>query len=45
MTLVPTYEVTKRETSGKPLMREKPAEFLGTGHQHKDGLLDALLGL
>jgi hypothetical protein len=31
------YEAIRRETSGKPLMREKPAEFLGTGHQCKDG--------
>jgi hypothetical protein len=27
----------RRETSGKPLMREKPAEVLGTGHHCKDG--------
>ncbi len=37
MTLAPTYEAIRRETSGKPLMREKPAKFLGTGHQCKDG--------
>jgi hypothetical protein len=39
MTLVPTYEAIKRETSGKPSIREKPAELLGTGHQYKDGSL------
>ena len=39
MTLTPTYEAIKRETSGKPLIREKPAEFLGTRYQCKDGLL------
>jgi hypothetical protein len=38
MTLAPTYEAIRHETSGKPLMREKPAEFLGTGHQCKDGI-------
>ncbi len=37
MTLAPMYEAIRRETSGKPLMREKPAKFLGTGHQCKDG--------
>jgi hypothetical protein len=37
MSLAHTYEAIKRETSGKPLMREKPAEFLGTGHQCKYG--------
>ncbi len=37
MTLAPTYEAIRCETSGKPLMRGKPAEFLGTGHQCKDG--------
>ena len=37
MSLVPAYEAIRRETSGKPLMREKPAEFLGTGHQCKNG--------
>ena len=37
MSLAPTYEAIRHETSGKPLMREKPAEFLGTGHQCKDG--------
>jgi hypothetical protein len=36
MSLAPTYEVIRRETRGKPLMREKPAEFWGTGHQCKD---------
>jgi hypothetical protein len=39
MTLTPTYEAIKHETSRKPSIREKPAEFLGTGHQCKDGLL------
>ena len=37
MSLAPTYEAIRRETSGKPLMKENPAEFLGTGHQCKDG--------
>jgi hypothetical protein len=37
MSLAPTYEAIRRETSKKSLMREKPAEFLGTGHQCKDG--------
>ena len=37
MTLTPTYEAIRRETSRKPLMREKPAKFLGAGHQCKDG--------
>ena len=36
MSLAPTYEAIRRETSRKPLMREKHAEFLGTGHQCKD---------
>ncbi len=36
MSLAPTYEAIRRETSGKPLMREKPAEFWGTRHQCKD---------
>jgi hypothetical protein len=31
------YEAIRRQTSRKPLIREKPAEFLGTGHQCKDG--------
>jgi hypothetical protein len=39
MTLILTYEAIKHETSGKPSIREKPAELLGTGHQCKDGLL------
>ncbi len=39
MSLAPMYEAIRRETSGKPLMREKPAEVLGTGHQCKDGLI------
>jgi hypothetical protein len=37
MSLAPTYEAIGRETSRKPLMREKPAKVLGTGHQCKDG--------
>ncbi len=37
MSLAPTYEAIRHETSGKPVMREKPAEFLGTGHHSKDG--------
>ncbi len=37
MSLAPMYEAIRHETSGKPLKREKPAEFLGTGHQCKDG--------
>ncbi len=37
MTLTPTYEAIRRETSRKLLMREKPAKFLSTGHQCKDG--------
>jgi hypothetical protein len=37
MSLAPMYEAIRGETSRKPLMREKPAEFLGTGHQCKDG--------
>jgi hypothetical protein len=39
MTITPTYDAIKHDTSGKPSIREKPAEFLGTGHQCKDGLL------
>jgi hypothetical protein len=42
MTLAPMYEAIKRKTSGKPLIRGKPAEFLGTGHQCKDGLLPSI---
>ncbi len=37
MSLAPTYEAIRRENSRKPLMWEKPAEYLGTGHQCKDG--------
>ncbi len=36
MSLAPTYEAIRCETSGKPLMREKSAEFLGIGHKCKD---------
>ncbi len=36
MSLAPVYEVIRRETSRKHLLMEKPAEFLGTGHQWKD---------
>jgi hypothetical protein len=43
MTLAPTYEAIKRKTSsGKPSIREKPAELLGTGHQCKNGLLPSI---
>jgi hypothetical protein len=42
MTLAPTYEAIKCETSGKSSIREKPAELLGTGHQCKDGLLPSI---
>ena len=42
MTLAPTYEAIKHETSRKPLIWEKPAEFLGTGHECKDGLLPSI---
>jgi hypothetical protein len=42
MTLVPMYKAIRRETSGKPLMREKPAEIWGTGHQCKDGFCHQL---
>jgi hypothetical protein len=36
MSLAPMHEAIRCETSGKPLLREKLAEFLGTGHQCKD---------
>ncbi len=36
MSLAPMHEAIRRETSRKTLMREKPAEFLGTGHQCED---------
>ena len=39
MSLAPTYEAIKREISGKPQGEKKPAEFLGTGQECKDGLL------
>jgi hypothetical protein len=42
MTLTPTNKAIKLETSKKPSIREKPAEFLGTGHQCKDGLLTSI---
>ncbi len=42
MTLVPTYEAIKHETSRKPSIKKNPAEFLGTGHQCKDGLLPSI---
>jgi hypothetical protein len=42
MTLAPTYEAIKHETSRKPLKRKKSAEFLGTGHECKDGLLPSI---
>jgi hypothetical protein len=44
MTLAPTYEAMECETNRKPLIREKPAELLGTGHQCKDGLLPSIKG-
>ncbi len=37
MTLAPTYEAIRRETSRKSLMRGTPAKFWGTGHQCKYG--------
>jgi hypothetical protein len=36
MSLAPTHEAIRCETSGKPSLREKRAEFLGTRHQCKD---------
>ncbi len=42
MTLVPTYEAMKSETSRKPSIRDKPAELLGTGHQCKDCSLPSI---
>jgi hypothetical protein len=42
MTLTPTYEAIKCETSRKPSIREYSAEFLGTGHQCKYGLLPSV---
>jgi hypothetical protein len=42
MTLAPTYEAIKRETSEKPSIKEKPTELLGTGQQCKDGLLPSI---
>ena len=42
MSLAPTYEAIKRETSGKPWLGEKSAEFLGTGQECKDGLLPSM---
>jgi hypothetical protein len=36
------YEAIKRETSRKSSIREKSAEFLGSGHQCKDGLLPSI---
>ncbi len=42
MTLAPKYEAIKHETSGKPSIREKSAEFMGTGHQCKDGILSSI---
>ncbi len=37
MSLAPTYEAIRHETSRKPLMREKPTELVDTGHQCKEG--------
>jgi hypothetical protein len=45
MTFVLTYEAIKRETSGKPSIREKPAKLLGNGHQCKDGSLPSINSL
>jgi hypothetical protein len=42
MTPAPTYEAIKCETTGKPLIRKKPAEVLDTGHQCKDGSLPSI---
>ena len=42
MSLAPRYEAIKCENSGKPFFREKPAEFLGTGQECKDGLLPSI---
>jgi hypothetical protein len=42
MTLTPTYEAIKCETSGKPSIREIPADLLGSGHQCKDGSLPSI---
>ncbi len=42
MTLAPMYKAIRRETSKKPPIREKPAEFLGTGYQCKEGLLPSI---
>ncbi len=39
MSLAPMYEAIKREISGKPQVGNKPAEFLGTGQECKNGLL------
>jgi hypothetical protein len=36
------YEAIKRETSRKPLFREKTADFLGIGQECKDGLLPSI---
>jgi hypothetical protein len=36
MSLAPKHEAIRRETSRKPLLGEKPAEFWGTEHQCKD---------
>jgi hypothetical protein len=45
MTLAPTYEAIRgHDSSKKPSIREKPAEFLGTGHQFKDGSLPSIKG-
>jgi hypothetical protein len=41
MTL-PTCEAIRHKTRRKPLIREKPAEFFGTGHQCTDGLLPSI---
>jgi hypothetical protein len=42
MILASTYEAIKCENSQKPLIRGKPAEFLGTDHQCKDVFLPSI---
>ncbi len=42
MSLAPTYEDIKHETSRKPLSGKQPAEFLGTGQECKDGLFPSI---
>jgi hypothetical protein len=42
MAIANTYEAMKHETNGKLSIQEKPAEFLVTEHQCKDGLLPSI---